>query len=70
MEDEGKKDKKFKVRLQRTERRHYILEVEAKSEVQAQMLALNQAGDINFYDGSCSDPEYEVEDVEEAGDDD
>jgi len=69
MEDESEKVRKFNVRLQRTERRHYILEVEAKNEDEARAKAMDQAGDIDFHSGSCSVPEYEVEEVEEDAED-
>ena len=64
--NESEKARKFTVRLQRTERRHYVLEVEAKSENEAISKAIDQAGNIDFHEGSCSEPEIDVEAVEVA----
>jgi hypothetical protein len=62
------RNKVFDVRLVRVERRYYHLRVEASSRREARRLALEQAGDIDFHEGSCSDPKFGVEEVnEEAG---
>jgi hypothetical protein len=60
------KGRKFDVRISRTEIRHYHLEVEAGSKAEARAKALDAAGGLDFYSGSCSEPEYGVEEVNET----
>jgi hypothetical protein len=64
--DDDSKLPLFTVRLTRTVVHHYNLQVHAASEQAARSKALNQAGDINFHDGSQSDPDYGVEEVYEG----
>ena len=54
---------KFEVALTRTSDRRYVLEVDAADEAEARRKALNQAGNLNFFDGTESDPEYGIEEV-------
>lgn len=58
---------RYNVQVTRTTTRRVWIEVEAYNDAEARLKALDKAGDINFYEGTESTPEYDVEDVQEVG---
>jgi len=57
---------RFNVQIGRTTTRRLWVEVEAANEAKAKRQALAQAGDLNFFDGTESTPDYVVEEVQEV----
>jgi len=56
---------RFNVQIGRTTTRRLWVEIEAADEAQAKRKALAKAGELNFFDGTESTPEYAVEEVQE-----
>ena len=58
--------RKFEVRLVRTESRYLRIEVEADTERHARCVALDKAGDLDFFSGTAGEPTYDIDEVEEV----
>jgi hypothetical protein len=57
---------KYEVRLIRTESRYLRIEVEADTERHARCVALDKAGDLDFFSGTAGEPTYDIDEVEEV----
>ena len=59
---------RYEVVLTRTVTQRYRLEVQAANEQEAKRKAQDQQGDLDFNEGSTSDPDYAVDEVNELED--
>lgn len=55
----------FEVRIMRTQPQHYNFVIKADSADEAEKIAMQQAGGVDFNEGTRSDAEYVVEHCEE-----
>ena len=57
--------KKYNVRVSRTITQHLVIEIEAENDAEAADKAVDQAGNLDFNNGSTSEPIYDVDEIEE-----
>ena len=58
--------RKYDVRLVRTESRCLRIEVEADTERHARGVALDKAGDLDFFGGTAGEPTYDIDEINEV----